>query len=149
MRVDDNKVREILATAKVVAVVGASRSPDKDAGRVPRYLISAGYEVVPINPSADHVAGVKAYPSLLEVPPELASRLDIVDVFRPPEEALEIVRQANELRRRYGRPKVIWFQYGTWTSEAVEEAERLGFIVVYERCMMEEHRRLFKIRGQS
>jgi hypothetical protein len=148
LQVGDDKVREILATAKVVAVVGASRNPEKDAGRVPRYLIAVGYEVVPINPSADHVAGVRAYPSLLELPPEVASRLNIVDVFRPPEEALEIVRQASELRRRYGRPNVIWFQYGTWTSEAVEEAARLGFIVVYERCMMEEHRRLFKTRGR-
>ncbi|MEB3780200.1 MAG: CoA-binding protein [Desulfurococcales archaeon] len=136
---------ELLKEIKTIAVVGASRSPDKDAGRVPRYLKEQGYKIIPINPKASEIAGERAYPSLLDIPEELARQLDAIDVFRPGEEAVRIVEEASKLKEKYGKPRVIWFQYGTSTPEAVEKAKERGFIVVYERCMMEEHSR--HIRG--
>ena len=128
---------------RVVAVVGASRSLEKDAGRVPAYLKEKGYEIIPINPRADEILGVKAYPSLLDLPEDLAKRVEVVDVFRPPQEAMEVVRQATELKKRYGRPFVIWFQIGTATVEAVKEARKQGFEVVSGKCMMMEHKKYF------
>ncbi|MEB3773662.1 MAG: CoA-binding protein [Desulfurococcales archaeon] len=138
------EVREILERVRTIAIVGASRNPNKDAGMVPRYLKENGYRIVPINPVAEEIAGEKAYPSLSDLPGEIASIIDAVDVFRPPSEAMKIVEDASRLREKYGKPWLIWFQYGTHTVEAVEEAKKRGFIVVYDRCMMEEHRRHFK-----
>jgi len=135
--------REILEKYKVVAVVGASRSLEKDAGKVPAYLKEKGYEIIPVNPKADEILGVKAYPSLLDIPEDLAKRIEVVDVFRPPQEAMEIVRQALELKKKYGRPLVIWFQIGTATVEAVKEAKKHGLEVVSGKCMMMEHKKYF------
>ena len=134
----------ILSTVRTIAVVGASRNPAKDAYRVPEYLVRAGYEVIPVNPSADEILGRRAYPSLLEIPPDIASRIDVVDVFRPPEEALTIVEQASEIRRRHSRPHIIWFQPGTSSPEAVESAIREGFIVVKDLCIKVVHATMTK-----
>jgi len=132
---------KLLKEIKTIAVVGASRSPDKDAGRVPRYLRENGYRIIPVNPKATEIAGERAYSSLLEIPEDIARQIDAVDVFRPSNEAGRIIEEAAMLKEKYGRPNIIWFQYGTSTPEAVEKARRKGFIVVYERCMMEEHSR--------
>ena len=137
-----SKEFEVLKKARVIVVVGASRSPDKDAGKVPRYLMRQGYKVIPVNPFASEIEGVKAYPSLLDIPEDIARNIDVVDVFRPPEEAQRIVDQVLELRRRYGRPWAIWFQKGTANPEAVRRAESEGLVVVADKCMMEEHQRM-------
>ena len=133
---------EVLRKARVVAVVGASRNPEKDAYRVPAYLKSKGYRVVPINPRATEILGEKAYPSLDDLPDEVARQVDVVDVFRPPEEALGVVEQAIRLRERTGRDLVVWFQYGTSSEEAVKRALDAGLGVVVERCMMQELKKL-------
>ena len=133
---------EVLRKARVVAVVGASRNPEKDAYRVPAYLKSKGYRVVPINPRATEILGERAYPSLDDLPDEVARQVDVVDVFRPPEEAVRIVEQAIRLRERTGRDVVVWFQYGTSSEEAVKRALDAGLGVVVERCMMQELKKL-------
>ncbi len=71
---------EVLKTARVVAVVGASRNPEKDAYKVPEYLNKAGYRIIPVNPSAEEILGEKAYPSLDDIPDEIAREVDVVDV---------------------------------------------------------------------
>ncbi len=133
---------EVLKRAKVVAVVGASRNPEKDAYRVPAYLKSKGYRVIPVNPRAAEILGEKAYPSLDELPDEIAGQVDVVDVFRPPQEALSVVEQAIRLRQRTGRDIVVWFQFGTSSEEAVKKALEAGLGIVVERCMMQELKRL-------
>ena len=133
---------KVLREARVVAVVGASRNPEKDAYRVPEYLKSKGYKIIPINPRADEILGEKAYPSLDSLPDELARRVDVVDVFRPPEEAVRVVEQAIRLKERTGKDIVVWFQFGTSSDEAVDKALKAGLRVVRERCMMQELKRL-------
>ena len=132
----------VLREARVIAVVGASRNPAKDAHSVPAYLKERGYRIVPVNPTADEILGEKAYPSLLDLPDDIVRELDVVNVFRPPEEADSIVDQVAELRRRHGRPWAIWFQLGTSTRSAVEKARSMGLIVVDNKCMRVEHRRM-------
>jgi len=83
---------EVLKRSKVVAVVGASKNPTKEANTVPLYLIQHGYTVVPVNPTADIIHGLKGYPSLGELSLELATRVEVVEVFRPSEELPEIAR---------------------------------------------------------
>ena len=133
---------KVLREARVVAVIGASRNPEKDAHKVPAYLKSKGYKIIPINPKAGEILGEKAYSSLNDLPEELARQVDVVDVFRPPEEAVRVVDQAIRLKERTGKDLVVWFQFGTSSDEAVEKALRAGLRVVRERCMMQELKRM-------
>ena len=99
----DELIKDVLSRYRRVVVVGASREPSKPANYVPRFLQRHGYEVVPVNPFADEVLGVKAYKSLEEVPPPV----EIVDVFRPSEAVPEVARAALKVK-----PKVFWMQEG-------------------------------------
>ncbi|MEM0364144.1 MAG: CoA-binding protein [Candidatus Nitrosocaldus sp.] len=131
----DDEIKSILSL-KNIAVVGISRDPNKDAHIVPRYLMESGYNIIPVNPLADEILGRKVYKSLKDVPDDV--RIDVVDVFRPSDQLLPIVKEAIEKG-----VQVIWLQLGIYNREAVEEARRHGIKVVYNRCMMQEHKRLY------
>ncbi|MCX8202773.1 MAG: CoA-binding protein [Nitrososphaeria archaeon] len=130
----DEEVRRILSMRRVV-VVGMSRDPAKPAHYVPKYLLDKGYEVIPVNPTADEILGLKVHKSLAEV----KGPVDVVDVFRPSEEVPEVVREAVKLN-----PKAIWLQEGIYHPEAVEIARKHRVTIVWDRCMMKEHRRLIR-----
>lgn len=135
---------EILESYRVIAVVGLSRDPGKESHAVARYLKEAGYEIIPINPSADEVLGERCYRSLRELPEELKGKVEVVDIFRPAADVLPIVREAIELKRRFGRPHAVWMQLGIVNAGAAEEARGGGLAVVMDRCMMAEHLRLIR-----
>lgn len=128
----NEEIREILKLKKV-AVVGISRDPNKAAHQVPKYLLEHGYDIIPINPSADQILGKRCYKSLEEVDEDI----DIVDIFRPSDQVMDVVREAIKKK-----PKVIWMQLGIRNDEAAREAEEHSIKVVQDRCMMEEHMRL-------
>ena len=132
---DDDKIRDILKRYKRVAVVGMSKDPLKDANRIPLYLRKEGYEVIPVNPTATEIVGMKAYPSLSAVPFDF----DIVDIFRPSDAVPPIVDEAIKTKA-----KVIWMQLGISNEKAAEKARAAGKIVIQNRCMMVEHIRLMK-----
>lgn len=142
MEYRDEDIARILKSTRVVAIIGASRNLEKDAGKVPAFLKEKGYRIIPINPVANEILGEKAYPSLKDIPLDLAKEIDVVDVFRPPREADVVVDQVLDLASRTGRKPILWFQLGTHTPEAVERARRAGLKVVYNRCMMAEYSRL-------
>ena len=129
----DEQIREILSLKKV-AVVGMSQFPHKDAHIVPKYLIKNNYDIIPINPNADKILERQSFPQTSKVPGEI----DIVDVFRPSDQVLPIVQDAIKKN-----PKVIWLQEGIHNKEAEELARKHGIKVVFNRCMLAEHRRLF------
>ncbi|QSG10189.1 CoA-binding protein [Halapricum desulfuricans] len=129
----DADIRNILEY-DTVAVVGCSSTPGKDAHEIPKYLQAQGYEIIPVNPTADEVLGRPAYDSLADVEEEV----DIVDVFRPSPEVAGIVDKALARDDR----KVVWLQLGIHDDEAVARAEAAGLRVVQDRCMEPEHRRL-------
>ena len=128
----DTEIKQILSM-KNVAVVGMSRDPSKDAHLIPKYLINNGYNVIPVNPTADEILGRKCYKSLLDVP----EKIDIVDVFRPSEHVPPIVQDAIAKG-----VKVVWMQLGISNKEATQEAAEHDIKVVYNRCMLQEHKRL-------
>jgi predicted CoA-binding protein len=130
---DDQEIKRIL-TFKYVAVVGASRDPSKPSHLVPKYLLEHGYDIVPVNPTATEILDRKCYPSLSDI----SGQLDIVDIFRPSEAVLPVVRDAIARNVR-----TVWMQEGIYNKEAADEARKLGIKVVWNRCMMKEHRRLF------
>ncbi|MDG6983341.1 MAG: CoA-binding protein [Nitrososphaerota archaeon] len=131
---------EVMRKYKVIAVVGASKNPEKDANTVPAYLQSQGYTIVPVNPTADSVNGVKAYPSLADIPEELARKVEVVDVFRPSEEFPQVAKQVAEMKAKTGRPFVFWGQSGLENEEAKEILSTAKVDYVMDRCMRVEHR---------
>ena len=116
---------EILERAKTIAVVGASRDPDKAAGSVPAGLQRRGFRIIPVNPYADTLFGEKVYRSLLDIP----EHVDLVDVFRPSDEAPGIARQAAAIGA-----KALWLQLDLRSEEAREIAEAAGMDYVEDEC---------------
>jgi len=141
---DNNEIKKILTRYRTVAVIGLSRYPSKDSYRVAEYLKKHGFHIVPINPASNEILGKKSYKSLIDMPAEVQKTLEIVDVFRPSEDVLPIVNQAVQLKKLHGVPYVIWMQLGIINEKAAEKAREAGLIVVMDKCMMQEHRRLLK-----
>ncbi len=130
---------EVLEKWRTIAVVGASKSPEKEAYTVPRYLKEQGYRIIPVNPTATEIMGEKAYPSLLELPEEVAMAVDVVEVFRPSEELPQVALQAAELKKRFGRPFVFWAQQGLESEEAKRILDQSGIQYVMDACMRTVH----------
>ena len=123
---------------RTVAIVGLSRSPEKDSYKVAEFLKSKGYRIVPINPSVEEILGERAYPSLKDLPENLKASVEVVDIFRRSEYVLPVVKEALEIHKKYGRLKAIWMQEGVVNEEAAQAAEEAGLIVIMDRCMMKE-----------
>ena len=102
---------------------------------MPKYLIEHGYNVIPVNPTLSEVLGRKAYPSIADI----QERIDIVDVFRKSEDVLGVV---DDVLKKKDGIKVFWMQLGIYNEDAEKKAKENGIDVVYNRCMMEEHKRL-------
>ena len=130
---DDDTLREILEL-DTIAVVGCSTTPGKAAHDVPRYMRDHGYDVIPVNPYADEIFGRTAYDSLADV----EGSVDVVNVFRPAEEAPGIVEDA--LAREDVR--AVWLQLGITHDGAGRCVEEDGRLFVQDRCLKIEHGRL-------
>ena len=120
----------IYAQTRTIAVVGASADVSKAAHKVPRYLQSQGYRILPVNPRGGELFGERVYRSLAEIDVPV----DVVEVFRPAQEAVEIARQAVAIGA-----KVLWLQAGIVSEEAKQIAEAAGLTVVMNRCMGATH----------
>jgi len=130
---------KILSNNQKIAVVGLSRDPNKDSYRVTDFLISKGFKVLGVNPFADEDRGIKIYKSLLDIPLEERSDIDIVDIFRPSNEIPLIVDQAIKIRNEVSKPEVIWMQEGIFHNDAAKRARVAGMTVVMDRCIMKEY----------
>jgi len=129
----DDEIRQIFSL-KNVAVVGMSKHEEKAAHFVPKYLFDNGFDITPVNPNASEILGKKCYSNIENVEKEI----DIVDVFRPSDQVLPVIEDAIKIK-----PKVIWLQEGIHNAEAEELAKNAGIKVVFNRCMLAEHQRLF------
>ncbi len=136
-------LKEILASYKNIAVVGLSNKPTKPSYVVAEYLKKKGYRIIPINPTVNEVLGEKCYKDLKSLPENLKKSLEIVNIFRPSEEAKLIVEETVQLKKEYGKPYVVWMQLGIVNEEAAEKAKKAGIIVVMDKCIMTEHKRIY------
>jgi hypothetical protein len=127
------EIADILKRYKTVAVIGMSKNPEKDAYKIPEYLMKNGYRVIPVNPSADEILGQKSYKRLMDVPADV----DIVDVFRPSEDIPNYVQDVVQKK-----PKVFWEQLGIHNAETEEKIASVGIKIVYDRCIYQEHRKI-------
>lgn len=129
---DAATVDQLLRNAQRIAVVGLSRDPTKVARRIPSYLATKGYEVVPVNPHAERLLGQTSYDTVGDVPGEV----DLVLVFRPSEAAGHVVKEALE---RPERPS-IWLQSGIRADPEIEEARAAGVTAVQDLCIFQVRR---------
>ncbi|NOX54708.1 MAG: CoA-binding protein [Planctomycetes bacterium] len=134
------EIRELLCSARVIAVVGLSDKPDRDSFRVASYLKEHGYRIIPVNPNVSDVLGLPAYDRLEAIP----EPVDVVTIFRRPEAVPPIVDDAIRIGA-----KAVWMQLGIVHNAAAEVARQAGLTVVMNRCMMQEHRRLSQQGGCS
>jgi len=125
----------ILKQAKTVAVVGLSPKPERDSNMVARYMQSKGYRVIPVHPGADEILGEKCYPNLAAVP----ERIDIVDVFRNSDAALDVVRETVALK---DKPLAVWLQFGVINDEAKALAESHGIACFMDQCLKVDHQNM-------
>jgi len=132
----DATLKTLLSPGKTIALVGAKDRPGTEVDMVGRYLIDAGFRVVPVHPARARVWDVPACKTLAEVD----GPIDIVNLFRAPEHcpahAAEVLALAN-------RPACFWMQTGIVSPEARELLAGSGIEVVEDRCIMVEHRRLW------
>jgi len=135
----DDYIAEILGSARTFAFVGASANTIRPSYFATKYLLGKGYTVIPVNPGSagEQILGQTVYASLADVP----GPVDVVDIFRGSEAALEAAREAIALKDKLGL-KVLWLQLGVRNEAAAKEAEAAGLKVVMNRCPKIEYGRL-------
>ena len=135
---DDSRIKDIYRNIKSVAIIGLSSNPAKDSHKVGEYLQKQGYKIYPVHPKADRILGEKAFKSLDDLTAELKEPVDVVDVFRKPE---QIVPHAEEAVRH--GPKIFWMQLGIENENAAQILTDAGIDVVMNHCMKQEHEKYF------
>ena len=129
----DAVVERILTHYDTITVVGASRAAIKAAHSVPAHMQRHGWRIVPVNPYAEQILGEQVYRRIGDVPEQVG----LVDVFRPPQQAPDIARQAVA-----AGATALWLQLGIASAEARAIAEAAGLLYVEDRCLIIEQRRL-------
>jgi uncharacterized protein len=125
-------IGDILRSSKTIAVVGLSSNPFRPSHEVAAYLRSVGYRIIPVNPNESEVLNVKAFARLEDIP----EPVDIVDVFRRPEEVPEVADSAIAIGA-----KVLWLQLGITNAAAAAKARAAGLRVVEDACVLVEHKK--------
>ena len=141
---NDQLIKQSLNSAKIIAMVGVSSIKKESATNVIRrpsiivmnYLQEFGYKVIPVNPFSvgKKINGEKVVEKLEDI----NSSIDIVNVFRPSKEAVEIANQAVKIRT-----KVLWLQYGIQNQEAKKIVESKNIIYIANKCIKQEYQRIF------
>ena len=129
---DPDRIRDVLSTAKTIAIVGLSADRQKASYFVATYLQHEGYRVIPVNPRGGTILGEAVYADLASIP----GPVDLVDIFRPAAEVPAIVEQAIAIGA-----KAIWTQLRIVHLEAAQKALAAGLGVVMDKCVKMEHGR--------
>jgi predicted CoA-binding protein len=129
---DPETIKRILDECRTIAVVGLSSKSTRPSHGVAAYMQRHSYRVIPVNPNEREVLGEKAYGSLSDV----AEKIDLVDVFRRPEEAGAAVDEGIAIGA-----KAVWLQEGVIDDAAAQRALDAGLLVVMDRCWLKEHAR--------
>ncbi|WP_062198089.1 CoA-binding protein [Massilibacterium senegalense] len=124
------EIKQILATKKRIAVVGLSDNPERTSYMVSEAMQREGYEIIPVNPKATEILGVKAVKSLKDI----EGHVDIVNVFRRSEFLPEVAKEAAEIKA-----DIFWAQLGLFNEEAYQIAKEAGMTVIMDRCIKVEH----------
>jgi predicted CoA-binding protein len=132
-------IEKILTQYHTIAVVGASPDPERPSHIVAEFLKEQGYHIIPVTPKGGKILGETVYPDLASIP----ERVEVVDVFRRPEDVMPIVEQAIAIKA-----KALWLQEGVINQEAADRAREAGLIVIMDRCMKKELIHLMEKQGK-
>ncbi|BAO31071.1 CoA-binding protein [Sulfuritalea hydrogenivorans] len=127
-------LRRVLQNNRVIAVVGLSANWNRPSHFAAKYMLEHGYTIIPVNPGPAEILGQKCYPDLASIP----VKVDMVDVFRKPEDVMPIADEAIRIGAR-----CLWLQLGVINREAADKASAAGLDVVMDRCVKIEYARLF------
>ena len=127
------EISQILKGFRTIAVVGLSPKENRPSNQVARYLVGAGYNVIPVNPGQEEILGRKCYPDLESIP----EAVDIVDIFRRSEDIPPVVSSAIKIKA-----KVVWMQLGIVNDDAAADAKKAGLSVIMDRCIKIDHQNL-------
>lgn len=128
-----SEIKRILQSCQTIAVVGLSPKPTRPSNEVALYLQEAGYTVIPVNPGQTEILGQACYPQLQAIP----GRVDLVNIFRRPEDVEPIVADAIQIKAR-----VVWMQQGIVNEKAAAMARKAGMTVIMDRCIKVDHQDL-------
>ena len=133
----DDKIKELFISSRVIALVGASNDKEKDSNKVMRFLQRAGYKVIPVNPTCinNFIHGEKVYGSLTDI----EQKVDIVDVFRPSEEAEKIANQTIKIRAN-----ALWLQLNIKNDKAKDLVMKNKIYYISNKCTKIEFEKLFR-----
>lgn len=129
----NDTVRNILASTSTIAVVGLSPKENRPSNLVARYLLNAGFTVIPVNPGQTEILGLPCYPDLRAIP----TPVDLVDIFRRSEEVGGVVDEAIAIGA-----KTVWMQQGIVNETAAARARGAGLTVIMDRCIKVDHQAL-------
>ena len=137
-----DEIKEILSRNKTIAMIGVSKDPTKTSSIVMKYMQKYGYKVIPVNPSAkgEKILGEEVFGKL----DEINIPIDIVDVFRPSNEALEIAKDTVKIKA-----KVLWLQLGIRSDEAKATVELNNIKYIENRCTKMEYQKIFLKKAQA
>lgn len=122
----------LLSNSKTIAVVGISDKPDRDSGRIAKYLKDKGYTVFGVHPFLTEVFGIQVFKTLKEIP----SAIDIVDVFMSSDKVAAITEDVLAVK-----PKALWLQLGITNDTVISAVAAQGIEGIQDRCIAIEHRR--------
>jgi len=130
-----NSLEEIkkIFQLETIAVVGMSPKPERPSHYVAMYMKEQGYNIIPVNPGHNEIAGMKSFPSLLDIP----QSIDVVNVFRRSEYVLPIAESAVTVEA-----KALWLQDGVINDDGAGLAKKAGLLVVMDDCMLRRHRQM-------
>ncbi len=128
-----DQIKRVLESCKTIAVVGLSPKENRPSNMVARYLMGAGYQVIPVNPGQSEILGQTCYPNISSIP----VRVDMVDIFRKPEDIVLIVKEAIACNIEN-----IWMQLGIVNQEAATLAAQHNCFVVMDECIKIVHQEL-------
>ena len=131
-----SEIKDILSNNKTIAMIGVSKDPKKPSTIVMKYMQKYGYRVIPVNPSVkgEKILGEEVFGKLNEI----KTRIDIVDVFRPSIEAIEIAKETVKIKA-----KVLWLQLGISSDEAKKIVEANNIEYIENRCTKMEYQKIF------
>lgn len=125
---------------RTVAILGCSSTPHRTSHHIAKYLLDAGYQVVPINPNEDRVLGKTCYDAIFDLPEDFV--IDVVDIFRNKKYTEKMVREIVEWSKETGQQPVVWTQLDVSTNSAKKLATENNLTYVENRCMMVEHKKI-------
>jgi predicted CoA-binding protein len=125
--------KKLFESTKTIAVVGLSNNPERASYRVSAYMLSQGYQIIPVNPFADEILEQKVFAQLSEIP----FKIDLVNVFRTAKDCPAITQDSVAIGA-----KSIWIQLGIISPESELIARNAGLEFVMDRCLKIEHQQL-------